>query len=214
MKIFFAVAAATTLAGCTAARVAPSRDTAAVGADIAWDARRPLSWHDFQGPVDPNAEAIEVAMTAASLSWRYEYRLERDSTSCRYWISSVTADAVFNPGDSWVKPGHATAAVLEHEQGHFDLTQVFKERLHTRTASLIGAPVSCPGDTLASARAFAENGAAQTIQREFDAVWQQYTATQARYDAGTEHGTLLDAQARWSASIAQALRSGEWRAPQ
>jgi len=213
MRTCLGIVVAIAIAGCATSTVTPDRRTSPSAADIAWEARRPLQWRDFRGPVDPDAAAIQVAMTATTLRWRYEYQLERSSASCRYWIATVAADAVFNPGDSWVKPGQATPAVLEHEQGHFDLTQVFKRRLDARTDALIRAPVACQGDTLAGAQAYAERAAAQAIQREFDTVWQEYTAAQAQYDAGTEHGSIREAQSRWSASIAQALRSGDWRAP-
>jgi hypothetical protein len=152
-------------------------------------------------------------MTAATLRWSYEYALERATDSCRYWIETITSVAVFNPADSWVKPGYLTDAILRHEQGHFDLTQIFKRELDARTASLIGTRSSCTGATLEDAVASAERGAAGRVQSVFDDVWQMYVDTQARYDGHTGHGTLAGEQDLWSQAITEALASDRWQPP-
>lgn len=207
-----ALCGALIVAGCAA----PGGGSRAVGTDIrdiAWDARRPLSWSDFRGPVDGAAGHERVAMTAATLRWNYDYALERDASACRYWIQNVESEAVFNPADSWVRPGNLTEAVLRHEQSHFDLTEVFKRELDVRTTSLINTRRNCGGTTLEDAVASAERGAAALVQAVFDDVWSSYVATQERYDDLTGHGTRGDAQLVWSQAIADALASGRWEAP-
>jgi hypothetical protein len=181
--------------------------------DINWDARRPLAWSDFRGPADGNAATERVAMTAATLRWNYEYALEREASRCRYWIEQVGSEAVFNQADSWVRPGYLTDTILRHEQGHFDLTELYKRELDARTADLIGARATCSGATLDDAVAAAERGAAERVQAVFDAIWEMYTATQALYDRSTQHGTLADEQALWSRAISEALASGRWQPP-
>ncbi|HSG63452.1 MAG TPA: hypothetical protein VLD39_00560 [Gammaproteobacteria bacterium] len=183
------------------------------GGDIAWDANRRLSWSDFRGRVDPRATAERVAMTAASLSWGYEFQLERDEVSCGYRITRVRTEAIFNQDESWVRPGHQIASVLDHEQGHFDLTQVYKTVLDGRASHLIGRARGCEGGSLEAASRFTERDAAALMSGLFNEVWEEYLATQAAYDRHTRNGTAAETQQRWTESIARSLRSGRWLPP-
>jgi hypothetical protein len=187
---------------------------AVAGGDIIWDATRPLTWNDFRGRVDPSATSERVAMTAASLSWGYEYRIERDERTCVYRITNVRSDAVFDQNESWVRPGHLTAAVLEHEQGHFDLTQIYKVVLDARVEALVDRQRRCEGGSLDAASRFTERDAAALMRGLFDEVWEEYLATQAEYDRHTRNGTGTEIQRGWTDSIRQALRSGRWAPPE
>jgi hypothetical protein len=180
---------------------------------IQWHADRPLQWDDFSGPIDPYSPPETVAMTAASLRWSYEYRIERDNDLCAYRISKVTSDAVFSPGDSWVKPGYKNTAVLNHEQGHFDLTQIFKRILDQRATALIDIRNSCEGNTIGEVSKFTKRDAAQRVQALFDSVWQEYLAAQAAYDEQTQHGIAIEPQKLWTERIQSGLYAGAWSAP-
>jgi hypothetical protein len=198
--------------GCTSSGPVARPGTTAAR-DIHWDARRPLGWSDFRGPVDATADRQRVAMTAASLRWNYEYALERSDSVCEYWIQRVASEAVFNPGDSWVRPGHLTDYILRHEQSHFDLTEIFRRELDARTVALVGQRRDCAGSTLQQATQAAERGAAAAVQSIFDDVWADYVAAQSLYDGRTQHGTLSAAQADWNRAISDALSSGSWQPP-
>jgi hypothetical protein len=198
--------------GCTGPGPVTRPGTAAAR-DIHWDTRRPLSWSDFRGPVDAAADGQQVAMTAASLRWNYEYALEHGENACEYWIQRVASEAVFNPDDSWARPGYLTDAILRHEQSHFDLTEIFRRELDARTVTLVGQRRDCAGSTLEQATRAAERGAAAAVQSIFDDVWADYVATQSLYDGRTQHGTLAAAQADWNRAISDALGSGRWQPP-
>lgn len=207
--ILICVAALGACGGSAVVPVAPGVS----GGDIVWDAARPLTWSDFRGRVDPAATPERVAMTAASLSWGYEYRIERDERTCAYRITSVRTDAIFNQSESWVRPGHLTAAVLGHEQGHFDLTQIYKVILDARAAALVDRERRCEGESLDAASRFTERDAAALMRGLFDEVWEAYLATQADYDRHTRNGTATQVQQRWTDSIRQSLRHGRWIPP-
>lgn len=176
--------------------------------DLAWTAADPLRWEDFQGAVDSSASADRVAMTAASLSWGYSYGLERGNGRCLYRIDSVDVHAIFNRQDSWVRPGHETDRVLEHEQGHFDLTQLFKLELEALTRGLVGVRRHCEGDSVEAASSYAEREAAQAVSRVAERIWSEHVAAQETYDEQTRHGTAGDAQRAWLDSIRRGLEAG------
>ena len=178
--------------------------------EIQWNTNRQLSWDDFLGAVDLNAPTENVALTAASLSWSYQYEIEHDASSCFYRITDIHALASFSQGDSWVKPDHRNAAVLNHEQGHFDLTQIYKLILDERAHHLIGARDTCEGDTVEEASEFAEKKAAEQVETVFKAVWQKYSSTQETYDEQTRHGILIETQNLWTEKIHRGLRREQW----
>ena len=178
--------------------------------DIQWSAERPLSWDDFLGEADADAPTENVALTAASLRWSYEYEIERDNWSCFYQITDLHAQAIFNQGDSWVKPSYRTAAVLNHEQRHFDLTQIYKLIFDERAQNLINVRNTCEGDTIKEASEFTEGRVVVQAEALFEDVWQSYTSTQETYDDQTHHGILMETQNQWTERIHRGLRLEQW----
>ena len=181
--------------------------------DLPWAVDRPLIWDDFRGPVDSGTAPDNVASTAASLGWSYALHVEHDAEHCVYLISAVETQAVFDRARSWVRPGHATAPVLTHEQGHFDIAQIFKLEFDARARELLDSPLGCTGDSGDTAVADADAKAKATIQRLADSIWQDYLAAQELYDERTEHGLDAGEQARWTARIAAALHGEPWQVP-
>ena len=93
-------------------------------------------------------------------------------------------------------PGRA-ARLLDHEQGHFDLSEVHARLLRQRLTSL-KEPCRIPQD---------ERRAIVMRQVRED------TSNQGRYDRETNFGRDTRAQARWSADTSRALtRMGAWAA--
>lgn len=180
-------------------------------AEIPWRADRPLKWEDFTGPVAARAAPENVAVTAASLGWSYEYALERAGASCIYRITRIEAWAVFDPSASWVKPGHRTASVLAHEQGHFDITQIHKLRFEQDSRRLVGATGTCTGGSTRRASKSVAAEVEQRVQPLYDRAWREHTRAQEAYDRETRHGMDAAAQQRWSQRIAAGLK-GRWTA--
>ena len=178
--------------------------------EIVWSAARPLDWNDFRGRVPGGTDAENVAATAASLGWTYEYEFERSASGCRYHVTAIRATAIFHSESSWVKPGHETAAVLEHEQGHFDLTQVSRLMFEAQTRALVGMRGTCAGRNAnrTSKRIAAEITA--RIEPIYEQIWQSHLALQERYDRDTRHGIATDTQRNWNRSIAAGLRGQGW----
>lgn len=169
--------------------------------EIQWSATRPLAWNDFQGGVPANARSERVASTTAALSWSYEYRLEWSRTACRFRIVGFETRAVFDPATSWVRSGHATSAVLAHEQGHFDIAEIFNRRFAIEAEAVLGSPRECTGRSERRASELARRESAQILESLFDSVWKRYQDHQERYDRETQHGIDVMAQTRWTETI-------------
>jgi len=180
--------------------------------DIVWTAEARLRFEDFQGTADPAVSPERVAMTAASLSWGYGYALERGNGRCFYRITNIDVEAIFNRQDSWIRPGHETHRVLEHEQGHFDITQLFKLKLEALTRELIGVRRACEGASVEEASDFTEREARRAVSAVADKIWSEHVAAQETYDDQTHHGTVPDIQAEWLEAIGRGVDEGKWSA--
>jgi hypothetical protein len=196
------------IAAALAALCASASAQQTEGEKLAWSGVRPLEWSDFRGPVDPTAADNAAATTAASLNWSYKYRLERSDRGCTYRITEIETEAMFHPQTSWVRPGHANDRVLEHEQGHFDLTQIHKMMLDSEARDLVDEERDC-GSRRASL-SDVEEKVAEIVTPVRDRVWRNLQRVQEQYDAETQHGILGDAQREWTARIQEALRRGRW----
>ena len=195
---------------CLLCLALPTAAQAGARPDIAWDANRPLTWDDFAGPVATDVHTKQVAATAASLGWAYHYRVEQSNGACVYLITDIRVSAVFDPNRSWVKPGHGTTAVLAHEQGHFDIAQIYKLMFDDMTREFVGAARECKGDSAKRISKFVDNDIARLLGNLYEQTWEQHTEAQATYDAETNHGTHAAAQEQWLARIATGLRNHGW----
>lgn len=182
----------------------------ASAAEIVWSAGRPLNWRDFEAPVARGAAPDNVAVTTSSLRWTYEYELDGSASACTYRILDVRSTAVFDGARSWVRPDHRMAHVLAHEQGHFDITQVFKLVFDAAAANGVGATGSCKGKNAPRASASVEDAVERTIGALYQDVWRAHTSAQRAYDAETGHGTRRRAQQRWLELISAGLRGQRW----
>jgi hypothetical protein len=189
--------------------LAPNAGSA--GGEIAWSGHRPLRWMDFRGPPDPKAPARHVAATASSLVWTYAYESESDGKHCTFRITELHASAVFDPKGSWVKPGHRTPAVLRHEQGHFDITEIHRRMFDGLTGSLVGRSRRCTGTTRRQVTQLIERQVTALVGPIYDAVWRSCLETQSEYDRRSGHGTDTSGQTYWNDGIARGLRSNGWR---
>ena len=82
-----------------------------------------------------------------------------------------------------------TAALLRHEQLHFDITEVYARRLRQKLAS-----VSIPCADLGP-----------TFERLSKGVYADWAKAEDQYDLDTKHGLQPAQQARWEAQVQQQL---------
>ena len=108
----------------------------------------------------------------------------KSGVSCRDFVFSATVQATFDPAASWIRdPKTITAALLRHEQAHFDLTEVYARRLRQKLL-VFQAKANC-----------------NKLQPAFDnltkPVYDEWNRQQNRYDAETNHGLNAPKQAYW-----------------
>lgn len=144
---------------------------------FSWDANRKLSWSDFKGPVSTVHSEESAAATCCSIG----FRLGNNEVG----TPEVFVYNTFYTDRSWVKEDARIESILTHEQGHFDLCELYTRILRQRLNSidLTGANVK------------------QELMAIYSAVNDEYEARQQAYEHETEHGTIIAEQQRWDMAI-------------
>jgi hypothetical protein len=149
---------------------------------LRWKQHPALSWADFKGRPRRNAgEPSAVTDTG------FRVQLE-----CREGVLDIRVEAEFYPNSSWVKPLRKSPALLQHEQGHFDLTELYARKMRK---AIRDANIGCEDDRQAEA-------AGKKIFEQLDREWEK---AEKQYDAETRDGTDLVKQKEASERIAGEL---------
>ena len=148
---------------------------------IPWDASRKLSWNDFKGPIPPDADS--AAITASGISYEYSANLIHHEVKLDFKVT-----AFFYPNESWYKPEVCDAHILQHEQLHFDISEVFARRMRMKLRSTV----------------FTEN-VKQEIRVIYKKTLKELEDLQDQYDWETNFSRDPEAQERWNARIKDLL---------
>ena len=156
----------------------PPSDTSGV----AWS-ERPLTWNDYRGAPDYSTDAS--ATTVCEIA--YEEACDGDAFQ-------FTVVSMFRRDRSWVRPSlfetpARAARLLDHEQGHFDLSEVLARSLRQRLTSL--------KDPCRMKKEDRHNLITRQVRDD--------AQMQARYDRETSFGRDRLSQARWSGMTSRSL---------
>jgi len=165
--------------------------------EVSWSANRPIAWNDFQGAPPDNAENMpQAAEIHTTIRWHLELIMEYD---CQHplWEAGVNRDSLvvtnaMNPSLSWVAPGKQSNAILNHEQRHFDINEVYRRKLQNAVL-----PLAAEGDTAEEAKKALQ----ALINKTAEEILDQLAKTQERCDEETCHGTDLQGQEAWNKRI-------------
>jgi hypothetical protein len=166
----------------------------------------PLAAADFQG-MPPAAAPVKdnITMVANTMSVvRFTYRLRTNSERDGSWTAQLTHFDCFSaiePAKCW-NTMPESPRILDHEQGHFDLAEIFARRLQRRFDVLMAEKnASASGRTERAAREALET----EIKKIADDAYAALTEAQAAYDKETRHGTRPRAQREHRRSQRQEL---------
>jgi len=138
---------------------------------LRWDQHPALSWDDFKGHARRN-----TGEPSAVTSTGFRVQLE-----CREGALDIRVEAEFYPRSSWVKAGRKSVELLRHEQGHFDITELYARRMRK---AIRDARIGCEDDRRAEAAG----------KRIFEGLDREWDREEKRYDVETRDGTDLERQ--------------------
>ena len=141
-----------------------------------WSASRKLTWNDYKASPDPNSDAAASTTTYLAI----EYNIS--SSNFGYKIQSR-----FSKTRSWGL--HKTAYILTHEQGHFDIAEIFARKLNKEMSEY----------------KFNKRTYQQDLNKIYNKILDEKEKMQNDYDKETNHSIKKEEQAEWLKKIAKML---------
>ncbi|HMH33550.1 MAG TPA: DUF922 domain-containing protein [Puia sp.] len=155
--------------------VSPSFQNSSV---IDWSAGRRLTWNDFKATPPKNPSAAALTSTAIKIDFGYYNESLQFHIRCR-----------FDKEASWGKVKNDY--VLAHEQGHFDIAEIFARKLN---------------EALKNYKPDSEN-VRKDVNKIYQDLMNQYYERQDEYDRETNYSIDHKKQEEWLQKVADELRS-------
>lgn len=143
---------------------------------IEWSASTRLSWNDYLAAPSLKSDAAAITSTALGL----EYHVKNNALS-------YTITCRFSKTRSWGR--YKTEYILEHEQGHFDITEIFARKLAKTLQEYDFNPKKFKTDL-------------DTIYRR---IMEEKEEFQQIYDVETDYSRNKEKQAEWLRKIEREL---------
>ena len=143
---------------------------------IEWSANRRLTWNDYKAKPEPGSGA--AASTTTYLGIEYDF----SGGGFSFKISSS-----FSRDRSWGQ--NKSEYILGHEQGHFDIAEIFARRLNKEMSEYEYNQTSYPQD----------------LKKIYEEVMKDKEDMQNEYDDETDHSINRVKQAEWLKKIEKML---------
>ena len=147
---------------------------------IAWTASSKLTWADYKASPDPRSDAAATTTTYLGI----EYNINREGFTYRIQCR-------FSKNRSWGL--HRTEYILSHEQGHFDIAEIYARKLHKALGEY----------------RFNKKTYEQDLKKIYGELMQEKEAMQEAYDKESNHSINRAGQASWLVKINELLTQYE-----
>lgn len=148
---------------------------------IEWSDARKLAWTDFKAK--PQSFIDAAALTSSGISIGYEF----DESINKY---KVIVTAFFTPSESWVKADGKNNYVLNHEQQHFNITELYVRKMRKAIAE----------------SNFTSGNISTVVNKIYKQYMKEWDTVQKQYDAETKHSIIEKKQEEWNIKIAKWLK--------
>ena len=147
---------------------------------IEWSPEKRLTWRDYLAKPSASSEAAAITSTAIGIEYHVRNNKFGYSITCR-----------FSKTKSWGK--YKTEYILEHEQGHFDITEIYARKLAMELKKYKFNPKNYQEDV-------------NTIYKRLMIEKEEY---QDEYDKETDFSRNKERQSEWLAKIREELDATE-----
>lgn len=143
---------------------------------IDWSSSRRLTWGDYKGEPDTNSDAAAITTSYLGIEYNFKNNQLGYKIICR-----------FSKNRSWGL--YKTEHILGHEQGHFDITEIFARKLNKETGEY----------------KFNKNSYQKDLQKIYSDIVNEKEDLQTRYDKDTDFSRNKEKQAEWQTKIKEML---------
>ena len=143
---------------------------------INWSASRKLQWHDYLAEPDNHSGA--AASTSTQIGFEYHIRDNKPS---------YTVTCKFSKSKSWGR--YKNDYILSHEQGHFDIAEIFTRKFVKALREY----------------SFNINSYRNDLRKMYTDAMKEKERFQQQYDRETDYSRIKEKQAEWLKKIKDAL---------
>jgi len=147
---------------------------------IDWNSGHRLAWNDYKGAPDPNSDAAATTTSYLGIEYNLTNNKVTYKIACR-----------FSKNKSWGL--YKTDHILGHEQGHFDITEIFARKLNKETGEYV----------------FNKNSYQRDLQKIYNDIVREKEILQNQYDKETDFSRNKEKQAEWLKMIKEMLKDLE-----
>ena len=147
---------------------------------IEWRANRKLNWDDFKGNAPEGSQ--EAALTNCGFGYA-------SNNVNRFEEAKFTVTVQFYRSKSWVHHDKESVRLLQHEQRHFDLSELYARQFRKRLSER-----KWTGADLKKA------------EKIYQDLFKELDDQQHKYDEETIHGLDTEKQNQWNETIAKELK--------
>ena len=147
---------------------------------LPWTSVRPLTWDDFLCEPKRNSDAVALTSTALGISYNVSSNQLNYEITCSF--SKVKSWGILK-----------TPYILAHEQGHFDITEIYARKLHKELLDY----------------KFNRKTFRQDVNVIYDRVVKEKENLQFAYDGLTDHSRNKTVQKEWLEKIQELLLETE-----
>ena len=144
--------------------------------EFQWAEHSKLSWDDFRGAVNAVSEE-SAAATHCGIGFK--------TSATKGNKPGIVVYNTFYVNKSWVRPDAKIPGILDHEQGHFDLCEIYTRKLRDRMNQFN----------------FSTPDVKHALLSIYGEINTEYERRQQAYEQETIHGTNIPQQKRWQEAI-------------
>lgn len=153
------------------------------GLAIEWSTETQLKWSDFKAK---NRVSKDFSVATSTCGFGYDGIIRGDEITLNIYVH-------FYCYDSWKSPDYHMNDVLQHEQLHFDICELYGRKFYKEVL------------TLKKKNQLNE----KALDRLYNSMVKEYDAYQDLYDEQTGHSTKTMKQLEWNNRIASDLNAYE-----
>jgi Bacterial protein of unknown function (DUF922) len=143
---------------------------------IDWKSSRQLTWSDYKGKPDANSDAAAATTTYLGIEYKMDEKGFAWKIQCRFSLTK-----------SWGRS--KTDFILKHEQGHFDIAEIFARKLNKKMSEYQFNKTTYKTD----------------LKTIYDGITKDKEAFQDLYDSETDHSRKKEVQIEWLKNIEKML---------
>lgn len=167
---------------------------------IHWSKDYFLSWSDFQA--ESNPAAFEDAHSTVKYHYTWIVNSDTFGNKIQFFVEKIELTTEFYPMLSWVRQPQATQELLKHEQGHFDLAELYRLQITEQIQSIFNErKFPTRGQNTEQQKQFAREDSGVMIANEVE-KWEKYISEkQEEYDKQTNYGQIIEKQQEYDTTF-------------